>query len=421
MKKLGISLLVLCMAMVSCSHSYEVKNVTLADQTDSINYALGYLNGAQIKMYYLANDSSDAVITEFMDALNEGYNLKEEPSQIELLGINMGTAVKDMEKKGLAENPRYPINEKAFFQGIVNGIFHEATIMNANDARTFYQTKIMAIYQDTTKEQLGKLVKSKCPKEAKSIELKGLTDSLSYAFGYLNGDGIAQNILKGDSATEDFNELVKYINKGLSIKQRNPELAQMGKNIGLTISKQEKEGKLIGIDSIETRFELIKQGFVNGLYGDTSVFEFTTANEYLRTTLNWIQFKDNREAGEAFLEANKLKEGVFVTESGLQYEILVKGKGALPTKDDKVRVHYHGTLIDGTVFDSSVERGEPAEFGVSQVIAGWTEALQLMPVGSKWKLYIPYQLAYGERNAGQQIAPYSALIFEVELLDIVKE
>ena len=129
---------------------------------------------------------------------------------------------------------------------------------------------------------------------------------------------------------------------------------------------------------------------------------------------------DKRKAGEEFLKENAKREGVKTLDSGLQYEIINEGKGAIPTANDKVKVHYHGTLIDGTVFDSSVKRGEPAVFGVTQVIQGWVEALQLMPVGSKWKLFIPYNLAYGERGAGSMIQPYSALIFEVELLDIVK-
>lgn len=129
---------------------------------------------------------------------------------------------------------------------------------------------------------------------------------------------------------------------------------------------------------------------------------------------------DKRKAGEEFLKENAKREGVKTLDSGLQYEVITEGKGAIPTANDKVKVHYHGTLIDGTVFDSSVKRGEPAVFGVTQVIQGWVEALQLMPVGSKWKLFIPYNLAYGERGAGSMIEPYSALIFEVELLDIVK-
>lgn len=123
--------------------------------------------------------------------------------------------------------------------------------------------------------------------------------------------------------------------------------------------------------------------------------------------------------GEAFLAENANRAGIQVTDSGLQYEIITAGTGAVPTASCTVRTHYAGTLIDGTEFDSSYKRGEPAEFPVSGVIAGWTEALQLMPVGSKWKLYIPYQLAYGANGAGGAIGPYQALVFDIELLDIL--
>jgi len=127
-----------------------------------------------------------------------------------------------------------------------------------------------------------------------------------------------------------------------------------------------------------------------------------------------------KKAGEAFLTANKSKPGVVVLPSGLQYQIMKKGDGPIPVATDKVKCHYHGTLIDGTVFDSSVERGQPAEFPVNGVIQGWVEALQLMPVGSKWKLFIPSNLAYGDNPAGPKIPGGSALVFEVELLEIVK-
>ena len=126
------------------------------------------------------------------------------------------------------------------------------------------------------------------------------------------------------------------------------------------------------------------------------------------------------EPGKKFLEENGKREGVITTKSGLQYEVIKEGNGVHPTLNDKVKVHYHGTLIDGTVFDSSVERGEPITFGVTQVIKGWTEALQLMSPGAKYKLYIPYNLAYGDRGAGGKIGPYATLIFEVELIDIEK-
>ena len=125
-----------------------------------------------------------------------------------------------------------------------------------------------------------------------------------------------------------------------------------------------------------------------------------------------------KAAGEAFLAENAKREGVKVTESGLQYEVLEATIGQNPKATDKVRVHYEGTLIDGTVFDSSYKRGESITFGLNQVIKGWTEGLQLMSIGSKYKLYLPYQLAYGERGAGANIPPYAALIFTVELLGI---
>ena len=128
----------------------------------------------------------------------------------------------------------------------------------------------------------------------------------------------------------------------------------------------------------------------------------------------------NKKAGEEFLNINKGKAGVVTLPSGLQYQVLKQGEGAKPAASDKVKCHYHGTLINGTVFDSSVQRGEPAVFGVSQVIPGWVEALQLMPVGSKWRLFIPSDRAYGEHGAGDAIEPNSALVFDVELLDIVK-
>jgi FKBP-type peptidyl-prolyl cis-trans isomerase FklB len=128
----------------------------------------------------------------------------------------------------------------------------------------------------------------------------------------------------------------------------------------------------------------------------------------------------NRQAGDAFLAENKKKPGVVTLPSGLQYQIIKEGTGEKPTINDKVKCHYHGTLLNGTVFDSSVDRGQPIDFAVGGVIQGWVEALQLMPVGSKWKLFIPSNLAYGDNQAGPYILPGSTLIFDVELIDIVK-
>jgi FKBP-type peptidyl-prolyl cis-trans isomerase FklB len=154
--------------------------------------------------------------------------------------------------------------------------------------------------------------------------------------------------------------------------------------------------------------------------GDTAM----TQEEALQVINEFMQAKSakehgaNAEVGQEFLAENKTKEGIVELESGLQYEVITDGDGAKPGAADQVTTHYHGSLLNGTVFDSSVERGEPASFGVNQVIAGWTEALQLMNTGSKWRLFIPPNLAYGDRGAGQAIGPHATLIFEVELLSI---
>ena len=131
------------------------------------------------------------------------------------------------------------------------------------------------------------------------------------------------------------------------------------------------------------------------------------------------RFKENKTKGEEYLKANAGKEGVVTLPSGLQYQVLTPGNGRKPKATDKVRCHYEGMLVDGTVFDSSVQRGEPAVFGLNQVIAGWTEGVQLMSEGAKYRFFIPYQLGYGERGAGQSIPPYSALIFDVELINVL--
>ncbi len=147
------------------------------------------------------------------------------------------------------------------------------------------------------------------------------------------------------------------------------------------------------------------------------------ANEHIQVYFSKKQeeeLKKNTEDGRIFLEENAKREGVVILPSGLQYEIITEADGEIPTATDKVKCHYHGTLITGEVFDSSVQRGQPAVFGVNQVIKGWVEALQLMSVGSKWKLFIPADLAYGAQGAGEMIGPNTALVFEVELLGIEK-
>ena len=190
--------------------------------------------------------------------------------------------------------------------------------------------------------------------------------------------------------------------------------------VGRQMGEQLASNPFNGLDA-----NAVAAGLIDVLSGKESVVSAEAINEAFTEISAELQAKAAEEGkkfaaeGEAFLAENAKKDGIFTTESGLQYEIMTEGTGELPTQASTVKTHYHGTLIDGKVFDSSVTRGMPAEFPVGGVIAGWTEALQLMPVGSKWRLFVPHNLAYGERGAGADIAPYSALIFEVELLEIV--
>ncbi len=188
----------------------------------------------------------------------------------------------------------------------------------------------------------------------------------------------------------------------------------IGVNIGKSLASQ-------GMEALNT--DAIAQAMSDVLGGSELKM---TEEECMQIVTGYMQAAEAQksqgviEEGKKFLEENGKRSSVVTLSSGLQYEIMTEGNGPKPVATDKVKTHYHGTLLNGDVFDSSVDRGEPISFPVNGVIKGWTEALQLMPVGSKWKLFIPYDLAYGERGAGAQIGPFSTLIFEVELIDIEK-
>ncbi len=188
--------------------------------------------------------------------------------------------------------------------------------------------------------------------------------------------------------------------------------------LGLSIGNN-----LTGSGIADVNLDKFMQGVRDVLQQNATEMSYEEAKNILDTYFQELAQKLqtlNKEIGAEFLAQNKLKDGVIELPSGLQYQILTEGNGVQPSANDQVECHYHGTMLDGSVFDSSVQRGEPAVFGVNQVIAGWVEALQLMKEGAKWRLFIPYNLAYGERGAGQTIPPFATLVFEVELLKVIK-
>lgn len=270
--------------------------------------------------------------------------------------------------------------------------------------------------------------KSKKDKKNAPVTLTTSSDSLSYAAGIAFTDGLAEYVMKtydvDSTYVPDFlrglNDMLTSDDKALRAYGAGMEIAnRLARQMLPSISK-EFEGSPDSLDAT-----LLCRGFTDALAGDTSVFNHVEAAALFKTKRaadkeikEQRENAANKDAGERFLAANAMKDSVHVTESGLQYKVLVAGDGDIPTRTDRVKVNYEGRLIDGTVFDSSKKHGsKPATFQADKVIKGWTEALAMMPVGSKWQLYIPYDLAYGSRTSGK-IKPYSALVFDVELVGI---
>lgn len=261
-----------------------------------------------------------------------------------------------------------------------------------------------------------------------NVKVETSADSLAYAAGIVNSDGLVEHITTRLMIDPEY---IPQVLDGIKESFKSSSPADDAKNLGRQLGSQLKNQILpyinetiypAGNDSLNA--DIFLSAFLAAVNEEETIMDATAANAYFMSESEKVRkanmeaaYSNNKEAGIAFLEANKAVEGVQVTESGLQYKVVKMGKGKKPSATDRVKVHYHGTLIDGKVFDSSVERGEPATFGLNQVIPGWTEGLQLMPVGSKFTFYIPSELAYGDRKTGE-IEPYSALIFDVELLGI---
>ena len=276
-----------------------------------------------------------------------------------------------------------------------------------------------------------------CTAQAPKANLSTDIDSLSYAIGMARTEGLDQFLMQQGIDSTQMAEFIKGFNEGAAKIDKKDVAYMTGLQVGQMVSKQWVEGfnqQIFGNDSTQSLSrENLLAGFIAGVVGKGQMDKMF-AQGYMQSQMEVGREKalkkhyaDVIAEGEKFLAENKAKEGVVTTESGLQYKILTKGTGEIPADTSYVQVNYKGTLIDGTEFDSSYKRkdkdgkSQPATFRANQVIKGWTEALTMMPVGSKWELYIPYDLAYGSRATGADIKPFSTLIFEVELVGIGKK
>ena len=261
------------------------------------------------------------------------------------------------------------------------------------------------------------------------VSLITASDSVSYAAGMAMTNGLIPFLKNQYGVDEAFmDHFIEGFEKAMKDGVDDP-IKAFGAGIQIAAMVQDRmipgeKAKFAGTpDSLQT--SLFCKGFIAALKKDTTLFKSSEAEslyEKRQAAIEEAKNEANKKAGEQFLEENKMKEGVITSTSGLQYKVLTEGHGDIATANDKVTVKYEGKLIDGTVFDSSYERTpDTMTFSPNQVIKGWTEALTIMPAGSKWQLFIPYYLAYGERKAGDKIAPYSTLIFTVEVISVEKQ
>ena len=391
---------------MSCgSNSANIKT-----QSDSINYALGAANAGGIRQYVLMADTADAEkLAQFCNGIEKSLKKQKPSERVAIEGYRMGISMGQEIKSGFLFNDSTIPAKK----DLIISAFHDQ--LNGNKAFTNAEEG-MKLFQTI----MGQSMQTGEPANLTPEQV----DTVNLLLGIINGNGARKFMLGPDTTKKDIKVFVAEFEKGLNNTEDN-ELYTRGLEIGSNMNQQFSRSEYLFNDStIELRLDLIRRGLLENLKQEANVIMTAEeATEWLNKTMEAKAAEKNKDAaakGEAFLAGNAKREGVFVTESGLQYEVVTMGEGEKPTAESTVKVHYHGTLIDGTVFDSSVQRGEPIEFPLNGVIKGWTEGLQLMPVGSKFILYIPYQLAYGERGAGELIGPYEALIFEVELLEIVK-
>ena len=404
---------------VSCTTAAPKADLNGASKADSLAYAIGVAQTQGLKDYLVGRmDVDTTYMGQFVDGLFDGVNADEKQNAY-YAGTQIGQQVVNQIIPGvtgeLFNGKDGELNKKNFTSAFIAGVTEKGMKMTPAEAQGKAMSLMTAIRENTDS----------------TANLKAQIDTFSYAMGLAQTQGLKGFIMyRMGVDTTYLADFVKGLKTGIKAGDNAKQTAfYAGIQIGQQVGNQIIPG--VSYEVFGNTDELINKdfflaGFVSGVTGKNLLMNPMEAQmtamalmEELKNARFEEQFGANKAQGVAFLDSIAQTEGVVKTESGLCYKVITKGKGAIPTNTDKVKVHYRGTLIDGTEFDSSYSRNEPTSFRANQVIAGWTEALTMMPVGSKWMLYIPQELAYGGRDMGT-IKPFSTLVFEVELLEIEK-
>ena len=413
-KLLVFSTAVILLVFSACNKMQTT--IELKNQTDSINYAFGVLNGANFKMMIDPKDTTKENITAMLKGFKNGFMNLSESVISKNEAITAGIHISDGIKNGFLFGDSAIVVNKELIYSTVDSILNGKTSVAGFTKETANQY-FFKIYQqmraDTLHQKLSKEV----------------IDSLNIAYGVMQSANLP--VLKDSNRVE----FIKNFNRGKLMTKSTQRYENLGLSMAANGYKMLSKNGLMGDSTITLNAKVLTVGINAGALKDTTIFSPEKANTYLRGIQESLrkakmekEYGAWRQQNEQFLTDNKAKDGIKTTESGLQYQVIKEGKGAKPAVTDRVKVNYKGTLIDGTVFDSSTEprklptgemsKPEPAIFGLNQVIRGWAEGLQLMSVGSTYKLFIPAELAYGDNGAGGMIKPFSTLIFDVDLLSI---
>jgi len=400
-------IIALLLSVTAFAATPEKAPFRLTSHVDSVNYAFGVGNGFFLRKQVLGADTANpARIQLFCDGFMAAKSLREGTDDYLRMKAKTKAAEFVMEAEtgflfgDSSVQARGKIIQKHFPMGL------------RGEKWTLLPQAALQYIQNTMSN----------PNRTPGSLSSDVIDSLNMCYGYFEGIQQRQTVLGADSMNEaKIKVYLEGFNEGLKFKSSD-KLWIDGFNMGAQLAKNvASQPFFIGGTDLRVNFDIMAEGILQTIRGEKTLIAPADAEGFYQNALRQAQAQLNGpaiESGRAFLRENAKRPEVHTTASGLQYEVITEGTGAKPAATDVVKVHYAGKLIDGTEFDSSIKRGEPIEFPLNRVIKGWTEGLQLMREGGKYRLYIPYELGYGERGAGSQIPPYATLIFEIELIKV---